>query len=301
MTISATIDVRNLHKTYVVPERESGLRAALQSVFHRRSRQVQAVSDISFKVEPGEIVGFLGPNGAGKTTTLKMLSGLLHPTRGEVQVLGHVPAKRDKAFLSQMTLVMGQRNQLIWDLPVADSFERNRAVYGIAPDQYRLMRQELTELLDLEALLRKPVRNLSLGERMKSELAVSLLHRPKILFLDEPTIGFDVTMQRRLRTFIAEYNRRYKASIILTSHYMADVESLCQRVVIIHQGRLFFDGNLNELVQLYAPHKIIRVELESCFGPVFGGKYKSHLVFGVVSLFCSLSLSAILRTMGEVN
>jgi ABC-2 type transport system ATP-binding protein len=223
---------------------------------------VEAVKSIDFEVAPGEIVGFLGPNGAGKTTTLKMLSGLLHPTAGQAQVLGYVPFARQRQFLRQITLVMGNRNQLVWDIPVADSFERNRAIYRLGRQEFRGTVDELVSLLDLGELLQKPVRNLSLGERMKCEVAAALLHRPRILFLDEPTIGLDVTMQRRIRAFIAEYNRRYQATVLLTSHYMADVEALCRRVVIIHHGQLLFDGELASLVQRFSPHKTIVVDLE---------------------------------------
>ncbi len=258
------IHLHNLRKTYVVSERESGLRAAFQSLVHRRVEEVPAVDGISFDLAPGEIVGFLGPNGAGKTTTLKMLAGLLHPTGGEAVVLGHIPWKRDKAFLRQMTLVMGQRNQLVWDIPALDSLELNRAIYRLPAADYRRMLNELTELLDLGPLLRKPVRNLSLGERMKCEIAAALLHRPSVVFLDEPTIGLDVTMQRRIRAFIAEYNRRFGATVLLTSHYMADVEALCRRVVVIHHGRLLFDGDLSGLVAKFTAHKMIEVQLDDC-------------------------------------
>ena len=259
---SPAIHISDLRKIYVVAEREAGVMAALQSLVHRRAEEVHAVDGISFDLAPGEIVGFLGPNGAGKTTTLKMLSGLLHPTAGKVTVLGHVPWKREKAFLRQITLVMGQRNQLVWDIPALDSFELNRAIYRIPVADYRHTLDELTELLELEPLLRKPVRNLSLGERMKCEIAAALLHRPSVVFLDEPTIGLDVTMQRRIRAFIAEYNRRLGATVLLTSHYMADVEALCRRVVVIHHGRLLFDGDLSNLVQKFTAHKTIVVQLE---------------------------------------
>ncbi len=251
-----------LSKTYRVPERDPGLWNAAKSLLHRRTRDVEAVKEVTFDVEPGEIVGFLGPNGAGKTTTLKMLSGLLNPSAGGVRVLDFEPFRRDREFLRQITLVMGNRNQLVWDLPVADSFERNRAIYRLQRSQYEHALKELTQLLDLQDLLRKPVRNLSLGERMKCEIAVALLHRPQILFLDEPTLGLDVTMQRRIRTFVAQYNERLGATILLTSHYMADVEALCQRVVVIHHGQLLFDGALADLVTRFSPHKTIVVDLE---------------------------------------
>ncbi len=262
MMTNPEIHVRNLHKTYVVSKRESGVLAALQSLVHRETEDIPAVDGISFDLQPGEVVGFLGPNGAGKTTTLKMLSGLLHPTSGELSVLGYVPWKREKAFLRQITLVMGQRNELVWDIPALDSFELNRAIYRVPLADYRLMLKELTELLELGDLLRKPVRNLSLGERMKCEIAAALLHRPRMVFLDEPTIGLDVTMQRRIRTFIEEYNRRYGATVLLTSHYMADVEALCHRVIVIHNGRLLFDGELARLVQQFTAHKTIVVQLD---------------------------------------
>ncbi len=258
------IHLHELCKTYKVTERESGMGAAVQSLFHRRMQEVQAVDGLTFDLAPGEMVGFLGPNGAGKTTTLKMLSGLLHPTGGEGRVLGSIPWKRERAFLRQITLVMGQRNQLVWDIPAADSFELNRVIYRLPGADYQRTLKELTELLELGPLLKKPVRNLSLGERMKCEIAAALLHRPQVVFLDEPTIGLDVTMQRRIRTFIAEYNRRYGATILLTSHYMADVEALCKRVIVIHHGRLLFDGDLADLVQQFTAHKTIVVQLEDC-------------------------------------
>jgi ABC-2 type transport system ATP-binding protein len=262
MPSATVIRVRGLRKVYVVPEREAGVMASVRSLVRRRTRDVAAVDGIDFDVRAGEVVGFLGPNGAGKTTTLKMLSGLLYPTAGEVDVLGHTPWRREKEFLRQMTLVMGQRNQLLWDIPVVDSFELNRAIYRVPANRYAQTLKELTDLLDLGPLLRKPVRNLSLGERMKCEIAAALLHQPRMLFLDEPTLGLDVTMQRRIRAFIADYNQRHEATVLLTSHYMADVEALCRRVVVIHHGRLLFDGDLADLVQRFSPHKTIVVELD---------------------------------------
>jgi ABC-2 type transport system ATP-binding protein len=276
------IHIHELSKTYEVSERESGLMASVRSLVHRTKEDVRAVDRISFDLAAGEVVGFLGPNGAGKTTTLKMLSGLLYPTAGEVTVLGYVPSRRLSSFLRQITLVMGQRNQLVWDIPAMDSFELNRAIYRIPLADYRRTLDELTELLELETLLRKPVRNLSLGERMKCEIAAALLHRPQVVFLDEPTIGLDVTMQRRIRDFLAEYNRRSGATILLTSHYMADVEALCKRVVLIHHGRLLFDGDLSALVSQFTAHKTIVVQLEQTgrdlriYGDVLsadGGRY----------------------------
>ncbi len=257
-----SIHVRGLRKVYDVPERDAGVRAAAGSLFRRKTKAIAAVDGIDFDVMPGEIVGFLGPNGAGKTTTLKVLSGLLYPTDGEVDVLGHVPWRRENSYLRKMTLIMGQRNQLAWDIPVIDSFELNRAIYGIADADYRTRLDELIELLELGDLIRKPVRNLSLGERMKVEVVGSLLHRPEVLFLDEPTIGLDVTMQRRIRGFIAEYNERTGSTTLLTSHYMADVEALCKRVLVIHHGKLLYDGDLVGLIARFAPRKTITVDLE---------------------------------------
>ncbi len=258
----SAIQVRDLTKTYTIFEREAGVSAALRSLFARKRREVHAVEGISFTVEAGEIVGFLGPNGAGKTTTLKMLSGLLYPTTGELSVLGHRPAKRESGFLRAITLVMGQRNQLVWDIPAVDTYQLIRAMYRIPPAEYQRTLDELVDLLDLSDLMRKPVRNLSLGERMKCEIAGALLHRPSVLFLDEPTIGLDVTAQRRIREFIREYNRRNHAAIMLTSHYMADVEALAQRVIVIHHGKLLFDGALNDLVQRFSSYKTIVVRLD---------------------------------------
>jgi len=258
------VSIRDLRKVYIVNNQETGAKATVQNIVRRRKLEVAAVDGISFSLTPGEVVGFLGPNGAGKTTTLKMLSGLLHPTSGEATVLGYVPWKRDKSFLRRITLVMGQRNQLVWDIPAMNSFELNRAIYRIHIDDYLRILTELTELLELGTLLHKPVRNLSLGERMKCEIAAALLHRPDVVFLDEPTIGLDVTMQHRIRSFIAEYNRRYGATVLLTSHYMADVEALCKRVVVIHHGKLLYDGELAKLVQKFTEHKTIVIQIGEC-------------------------------------
>jgi ABC-2 type transport system ATP-binding protein len=219
------------------------------------------VDGVSFEIGAGEVVGFLGPNGAGKTTTLKMLTGLLHPAGGEVSVLGFTPWQRQAAFLSQITLVMGNRSQLVWDIPAADSFGVLKEIYRLSDTVYRQTVDELVDLLELEPLLHKPVRNLSLGERMKVEFAAALIHSPRVLFLDEPTIGLDVAMQARIRRFIAEYNRRTGATILLTSHYMDDVVALCKRVVVIHHGRLLYDGALADLAERMAPYKLLHVTL----------------------------------------
>ena len=256
------IHVRDLRKVFKVPVREGGLGAAVRSLVRRQHREIPAVGGVSFDIAPGEVVGFLGPNGAGKTTTLKMLSGLLYPTSGEATVLGHVPSRREAAYLRQITMVMGNRNQLQWDLPALDSYELLRAIYRLHPEDFRKTRDEFIELLDLGDLVTKPVRNLSLGERMKVETAAALLHRPRVLFLDEPTIGLDVTMQKRIRSFVAEYNARYDATVLLTSHYMADVQALCKRVVVIHHGRILFDGELAALANSFAADKTIGVTLK---------------------------------------
>jgi ABC-2 type transport system ATP-binding protein len=271
----SVVHVDALGKTFKVPEREEGLRHAVKGLVRRQTRDVLAVDGISFDIAPGEVVGFLGPNGAGKTTTLKMLSGLLYPTSGDARVLGHIPSKREKEYLRRITLVMGNRNQLQWDLPALDSFELNRAIYRLPRAQFLETRDELIDLLDVGDLVRKPVRNLSLGERMKVEVVGALLHRPQVLFLDEPTIGLDVTMQKRIRTFVAEYNARHGATVLLTSHYMADVEALCRRVIVIHHGRLLYDGPLTGLAATFAAYKTIGVALEN-------GRTDSLAVYGEV-------------------
>ena len=255
------IQVRGLSKHYQVHRRPPGLGAAVRALFRRTYDTVRAVDGIDFSVSEGERVGFLGPNGAGKTTTLKMLSGLLHPTAGEVAVEGHVPRRREPAFLKKITLVMGQKQQLLWDLPPSETFELNRAVYDLPRAQFRETVAELTDLLELAPLIDKPTRQLSLGERMKCELAAALLHRPKVLFLDEPTIGLDVSMQATVRQFVKAYNERYGASVILTSHYMEDVLQLCPRVIVIDRGRLIYDGDLRELSLRIRPDKRIVLRL----------------------------------------
>jgi ABC-2 type transport system ATP-binding protein len=259
--------VQSLCKTYRVHERPPGLLAAVRSVFHRQYKDLEAVRDLSFSVAPGERVGFLGPNGAGKTTTLKMLAGLLHPTSGEVSVAGFVPQRRDAAFLRSITLVMGQKQQLIWDLPPAETFVLNGALYGVPERELAATLAELTALLDIGDVSRKPTRQLSLGERMKCELAAALLHRPQVLFLDEPTIGLDVAMQLAVREFIRRYNEKSGATVLLTSHYMDDVASLCRRVVVIDHGRLRYDGDLAVLVRSLRPDKRVSLKLAGTVGP----------------------------------
>jgi ABC-2 type transport system ATP-binding protein len=260
--MSPQIRVAHLCKYYQVHEKEPGLMGSLRAFVARKYRTVKAVDDVSFDIEAGEVVGFLGPNGAGKTTTLKVLAGLLYPTSGHVTVMGFVPHKREHAYLKQFTLVMGQKQQLLWDLPAVETFLVNQAIYEIPKAEYQATLKELDDLLELGPLMKKQVRKLSLGERMKCELAAALLHRPKVLFLDEPTIGLDVTMQVRIREFIAEYNRRHGATILLTSHYMADVTALCDRIIVIDKGKLLYDGDFRALIERVAPYKILRLQFE---------------------------------------
>lgn len=255
------IEVENLSKTYRVPVRSEGLGASLRSLVKRTYNEVDAVCDVSFHIEPGEMVGLIGPNGAGKTTTLKMLSGLLAPTGGAARIGGFTPWERKPAYLRRICMVMGNKSQMLWDIPPLDSFRVLAEIYNVPELEYRSTLDELVDLLDMEELLHKPVRNLSLGERMKCELAASLLHRPAVMFLDEPTLGLDVSIQIRLRRFLAEYNRRSGVTVLLTSHYMADVMALCPRVILIHHGRLIYDGALNGLAQQLAPFKLLRVTL----------------------------------------
>jgi ABC-2 type transport system ATP-binding protein len=253
--VSAQIVVRDLTKEFRAHRRAAGIRAAVKSLFRRESTVVRAVDGIGFSIARGERVGFLGPNGAGKTTTLKMLAGLLHPTSGEVVVDGFVPRRRQTAFLERVTLVMGQKQQLLWDLPPVETFELNRAVYDVPRARFEETVRSLSELLDLGDLVRKPTRELSLGERMKCELIAALIHRPKVLFLDEPTIGLDVAMQAAVRDFVRRYNQEHEATLILTSHYMDDVAALCPRVLVIDKGMLSYDGTLEDLVRQIRPEK----------------------------------------------
>jgi ABC-2 type transport system ATP-binding protein len=255
------IEVDKLVKHYRVHERPPGVMAAARSLLRRSYRTVPAVDGVSFRIETGERVGFLGPNGAGKTTTLKMLSGLLHPTSGSARVFGFTPFQRSPDFLRAIMLVAGQKQQLLWDLPPADTFELNRAIYGVPRPEFTRSLDELVALLKLESVLRKPVRQLSLGERMKCELCAALLHRPKVLFLDEPTIGLDVTMQVAVREFIRRYNERHGATVLLTSHYMEDVAALCPRIIVVNQGRIVWDGALAELVREVHPEKRVTLHL----------------------------------------
>jgi ABC-2 type transport system ATP-binding protein len=257
------IAVKNLSKSYRVHRRSPGLGAALRSVLRRRYEEVKAVEDLSFQIAEGERVGFLGPNGAGKTTTLKILSGLLYPSAGEVRVGAFVPQQRDPRFLQLITLVMGQKQQLLWDLPPAETYAMNRAIYDLPRAQAEATQKALVELLEIGDLIGKPTRQLSLGERMKCELVAALLHQPRILFLDEPTIGLDVSMQATMREFIRDYNQRFGAAVLLTSHYMDDVTALCPRVIVIDRGHLVYDGNLQELVRRVRPDKRVSIRLSA--------------------------------------
>lgn len=261
MNTEKQIEVQGLSRRFRVPERGEGLREALRSLVKRTYREVEAVRDVGFSIAAGETVGFIGPNGAGKTTTLKMLSGLLHPTAGSARVMGFTPWERKPEYLRRIGMVMGNKSQMLWDIPPMDTFRVLRDVYGLSGAEYEKNLAELVEMLELHDLLRRPVMSLSLGERMKCELAAGLLHRPRVLFLDEPTLGLDVSMQRRLRAFLAAYARESGVTTILTSHYMADVTALCRRVLLIHQGRLLYDGPLAELAERLAPFKLIRISL----------------------------------------
>jgi len=267
--MSAQIEVDKLVKEYRVHERAAGAWASMRSLFRRKYRVMRAVDELSFAIAAGERVGFLGPNGAGKTTTLKVLSGLLHPTSGTVRVDGFDPRRREFDFLRRITLVMGQKQQLLWDLPPVDTFAMNRAIYDLPKREFDETVAELVALLELGELVKRPTRQLSLGERMKCELVAALLHRPRVLFLDEPTIGLDVSMQATLRRFVRDYNERFGATVLLTSHYMDDVAALCPRVVVIDHGRLTYDGALGELVRKVRPQKRVLVRLSD-------GKQETH-------------------------
>jgi ABC-2 type transport system ATP-binding protein len=257
----ATIEIHALAKSYRVYQKKEGLRAAVSGLFSREYRLVEAVRGIDLSVEQGEFVAFLGPNGAGKTTTLKLLSGVITPTAGTARVLGYVPWRRENAYRRRFALVMGQKNQLWWDLPAAESFRLHQHIYRIEPKNFERTLHELSELLEVGKLLSQPVRELSLGERMKMELIAALLHSPDVLFLDEPTIGLDVVAQHNVQVFLREYQERRKVTILLTSHYMKDVAALCRRVVIIALGRIIYDGSLGGIVDRFSDHKIVSLEL----------------------------------------
>ncbi len=253
----SAITVRNLKKFYRVHRKAQGLTASVKSLFRRQYKQIRAVDGISFDIEPGEMVGFLGPNGAGKTTTLKVLSGLIFPTEGNVRVLDFVPQERKNAYRRRFALLMGQKNQLWWDLPASESFRLHKEIYSIEDDRFERVRGDLCELLDVDDLLNQPVRELSLGERMKMELIAALLHSPDILLLDEPTIGLDVVAQASIRRCLRDYNRQRNVTILLTSHYMQDIEALCDRVLVINHGRLVHDGPLRDIIDRFGGYKVV--------------------------------------------
>jgi ABC-2 type transport system ATP-binding protein len=263
MPSSPVIETHELTKAFRTYRKEEGLMGAVRGLFHRTYTETMAADRVSFSVGEGEFVGFLGPNGAGKTTVLKMLSGLLQPTSGSATVLGFNPSKRPVELKRQFALVMGQKNALWWDLPARESLELNRAIYGIERKEFEQTVGELIELLDVRDKMGVMVRELSLGERMKMELIAALLHRPKVLFLDEPTIGLDVMSQKKVREFLAEYNRRHKVVTLLTSHYMQDIEELCERVILIDHGKIFFDGSLSEVVSRFTSTKIIEADFSA--------------------------------------
>jgi ABC-2 type transport system ATP-binding protein len=254
------IEARNLSKTYRVYQKKVGVFASLVGLFHRKYRQVEAVRDVSFSIDEGEMVAFLGPNGAGKTTTLKLLSGLIYPTSGQAEVLGFIPWERQNAFRRRFSLVMGQKNQLWWDLPAQESFHLHKEIYRIDPQDFDRRQDELTSLLEVKHLLGQPVRELSLGERMRMELIAALLHSPEVLLLDEPTIGLDVVSQRRVQEFLRYYQDQRKITVILTSHYMKDVEALCRRAIIINEGEIKHDGSLAEIVERFSRHKVVQLQ-----------------------------------------
>src|ERR1022692_4633028 len=257
------IEVSSLTKSFHTYRKQPGFGGAVKGLFRRQYDQTVAVKDVSFAIQSGELVGFLGPNGAGKTTTLKMLSGLLHPTAGSARVLGYVPWQREDGYRRQFALLLGQKNQLWWDLPARESLELNAKIYGIPKDRFERTVAEMSELLNVRDKLNVSVRELSLGERMKMELIASLLHQPKVLFLDEPTIGLDVVSQKTVRDFVQRHNVEQKTTILLTSHYMADIQALCERVIIIDHGKLFFDGKLSEIVDRFADFKLITIDRKS--------------------------------------
>jgi len=259
--MTAAIEIKGLTKSFRVYQKPEGLRAAVAGLFRRRYRHVEAVRGIDLTVAPGEFVAFLGPNGAGKTTTLKLLSGVLTPTAGEARVLGHIPWRRENAYRRRFALVMGQKNQLWWDLPAAESFRLHQHLYSIPRAEFERTRDELAEMLSVSHLMQQPVRELSLGERMKMELIAALLHSPEVLFLDEPTIGLDVVAQHNIRAFLRDYQQRRGVTIVLTSHYMNDVAALCRRVVMIGQGRIVYDGALDGIVERFGGHKVVTLHV----------------------------------------
>lgn len=278
----SVIQVKNLSKTYEYYKKQSGLIGSLKSFIWRKKLFAEAVKNINFKIEEGELVGFLGPNGAGKTTTLKMLSGVLCPTSGEAKVLNFTPYERKKEYQKQFTLVMGQKDQLIKDLPAIESFILNKEIYEVPDEEFKKNLDELTELLDVKNILEVPARKLSLGQKMKCELIAALIHKPKVIFLDEPTIGLDVVAQKNIRDFIKKHNREKKTTVILTSHYMEDIKELCERVIIINLGEIMYDGQLDDLIKKYAPYKLLKITFDGN-----GAERKELEKYGEISEFHS--------------
>ena len=256
------IRAENLSKTFKITKRKPGIAGAIQALWKREYSSVEAAKNVSLTIQEGELVGFVGPNGAGKTTTLKMISGLLHPTTGTVNTLGFLPQKRDRAFLQAITLVMGNRSQLWWEIPVEESLKLNKEIYELEDNFYKQNLTELVDLLEIQDILQTPVKKLSLGQRMKAELCAALLHRPKLLLLDEPTLGLDILMQKKVRQFLIEYNKKFKATVLLTSHNMDDVLELCERILIIDHGSLIYDGSLKRVIAQYAPTKRVAIDFE---------------------------------------
>lgn len=287
------IDVNNLSKSFKQYQKEPGLAGSLKSLFKREYFDIKAVDDISFQIEEGEAVGFIGPNGAGKTTSLKMLSGILHPSSGSVTVLGYVPYERKKEFLKQYALVMGQKSQLWWDLPPMEGFLLNKEIYEVSDKQFKEAVGNLSDILGVEKVLKIPVRKLSLGQRMKCELIAALLHNPKILFLDEPTIGLDVVVQKKIRAFLKQYNEERGTTLILTSHYMDDVQELCKRIIVINSGKIVYDGSLRQLIEKYGKNKTLRLVFNGRVDKVDLKKYGEVVEFQKDGLAATLSVSRV--------
>lgn len=294
------IEVKNLCKTYEYVEKKAGLKYSLKNLFVSEKKQKEAVKNINLQIEEGELIGFLGPNGAGKTTTLKMLSGVLTPTSGSVKVLGHEPIKRQNEYKMQFAFVMGQKSQLWWDLPPMESFLLNKKIYEVDDKDFEKNLAEMTKLLDVGEIVNKQVRQLSLGERMKCELIAALLHNPKVLFLDEPTIGLDVVAQKNIRDFIRKYNQERKTTIILTSHYMEDIEQLCKRIVIIDLGKIIFDGQLEDLISKYVPNKKITIYFDQEISKNEAEKFGKVLEFEPLKVVFEVSRNLVKDVTGKI-
>jgi ABC-2 type transport system ATP-binding protein len=299
-TAAPIVVAQGLSKSFRVAQKEPGIAGTLKHLVKRTWRTIDAVKDVSFTIRPGEIVGFLGANGAGKTTTLKMLTGLLHPSAGACSVDGRVPFRRERAFLQNITLVMGNKQQLMWDLPALDTLRMNAAIYAIPDDDAKKRVEELAAMLELTDKLTQPVRKLSLGERMKAELLAALLHQPKVLFLDEPTLGLDVNAQVAVRAFLKKYNERFGATILMTSHYMADITALCERVIVIHEGSLIHDGGLDTLLKRFSPRRELRIELAGDADPARLEGYGELLAHDGHTARFAVEPGALIATMNKV-